>query len=260
MIMVLARDAVLAGSDSATRTLLREAELVLARVEAAGLRFVAFEVGASLAIAHLLLRRHEDLASSLTRLRALLEPVGPSRFAVSVGLLEAATTTAPDVRWLAALAVDPKVGPRSRVIARALLGDAEPGASDAAIATAFVQFDVAVYGSRPPSFEPGLVFDGTTQRLLMADRTADLTGHPVAVAVLRELFVHGTVSKEDLALRVWSVARYHPHRDDTRIRVAIRRLRALVELDSSRPSLVCTEADGYRIAAPLRRWIELKAP
>ncbi len=64
-------------------------------------------------------------------------------------------------------------------------------------------------------------------------------------ALLAIVYADGPLTKESLVKKVWDTSRYDSTQDDTRMRVTIRRLRAMLEDDASRPKRVVTTHDGY---------------
>ena len=62
----------------------------------------------------------------------------------------------------------------------------------------------------------------------------------------------GSVSKEDLVLAAWDEQEYHPLRHDNRLRLAVRKLRQVLEVDASNPTRVLTTSDGYAFGGHVR--------
>jgi hypothetical protein len=131
---------------------------------------------------------------------------------------------------------------------RALLGgDAELDQVDAKVVARARSSSVRpVRVTAGGSARPGLGFDSRRSRVWLPNGTSvDLSRKPVAMKILLALLDGtGRATKEELALKVWSIDDYHPLRDDKRLQVAIGRLRALLGDES----LVETTEDGYRIA------------
>ena len=91
--------------------------------------------------------------------------------------------------------------------------------------------------------------DLVRQAITLPDgRRVDLSKHALFRRLLTALAGDGGESdKATLAEEVWDVSAYHPLRDDKRIRVAVRRLRRLIEEDPSNPKRLVTIEDGYAI-------------
>lgn len=63
----------------------------------------------------------------------------------------------------------------------------------------------------------------------------------------------GEAIKEDLAEAVWDDEAYHPLVHDNRMRLAVRKIRQLIEDEPGDPRRLITTAEGYALAGPLRR-------
>jgi DNA-binding response OmpR family regulator len=84
-------------------------------------------------------------------------------------------------------------------------------------------------------------------------RAVALDRRPVLWRLLEVLLGRGgKATKEELVEDVWSEP-YHPLRHDNRLRLAVRKLRKLVEDDAAHPTRVITTADGYALRGTVRR-------
>ena len=95
--------------------------------------------------------------------------------------------------------------------------------------------------------------DGVTQEVwLPGGRRIGLGQKALLWRLLMAMAEHGgAASKEEMVLRAWEVAEYHPLRHDNRLQVAMRKLRRTVEDDPSCPTRVLTTPDGYELGGPL---------
>jgi tetratricopeptide (TPR) repeat protein len=64
----------------------------------------------------------------------------------------------------------------------------------------------------------------------------------------------GEATKEALAVAVWNEREYHPLRHDNRLRLAVRKIRQVIEPDAKEPELLATTEDGYRLGG-VARWV-----
>ncbi len=103
------------------------------------------------------------------------------------------------------------------------------------------------------SYRAGLLLDTRRGRARLPDGAEiDLGGKPLSMRLLLTLFERGgAASKADLVKAAWSLADYHPFRDDKRLQVAMGRLRSVLRDDQAEPRLIVTTADGYRFASAL---------
>jgi DNA-binding response OmpR family regulator len=95
--------------------------------------------------------------------------------------------------------------------------------------------------------------DVLAMRVLLPDgRTIDLSAKKVLFDLLVALCKHGgSATKEQLLERAWGVREYHPLRHDNRLKVAVRKLRRLLEETLGDDPLEATE-DGYRLRGHVR--------
>ncbi len=85
-------------------------------------------------------------------------------------------------------------------------------------------------------------------------RRVDFARRVLLHRVLTALFERGgSASKEELILDAWGDSAYHPGRHDSKLFVAVRAIRKLIERDPKSPSLLLTTEDGYALARPVRR-------
>jgi DNA-binding winged helix-turn-helix (wHTH) protein len=62
----------------------------------------------------------------------------------------------------------------------------------------------------------------------------------------------GSATKEQLVMRIWDVAEYHPLKHDPKLYVSIQKLRTAIEPEPANPTLVKTAESGYTLSTPLR--------
>jgi DNA-binding response OmpR family regulator len=100
---------------------------------------------------------------------------------------------------------------------------------------------------------PEWVVDGAGMRIVLPDgTTVDLSKKKVLFDLLATLCHHGgKASKEQLLEVAWGVRDYHPLRHDNRLKVAVRKLRRLLE-DALGDDPIEASEDGYRLRGRVR--------
>jgi hypothetical protein len=177
------------------------------------------------------------------------------RYATEARLLSVLASDVPDVGALCAIAEARAYAPEAARRARRLLDLAAPeDALDKVVLAAVrarwrrTRIEQIDAGDDPAPWGIDLV---RREVYVDRDRAIPMRRHGVLLKVLEVCASSaGPVPKEQLAREVWGVTRYHPHRDDARIQMAVSRLRRLVEPDGERER-VLTLGDAYALARPL---------
>lgn len=171
----------------------------------------------------------------------------------------AAARTAPDPAALESLAQQAEVSPVAARRARACLGEAALlDAVDRMVIAAVRRhgWTIETVSAAPPSGrgDHGWGIDATRSSVwLPRGRTVALGAGTLSCTLLRVLCDEGgAATKETLVTRTWG-KEYHPLRDDNRLRLAIRKLRRIVEDDPLEPARVVTTTDGYALGGTARR-------
>ncbi len=156
---------------------------------------------------------------------------------------------APDAATLDELAASGNVSPCASRRARAMLGDgsAPLDAVDVRILEKARELAPATLVRLGPSHGRGWGIDVRRRAAWLPDgRRIALSRH--LARVLDVLGRHGgQASFEVLAQEVWERRAFHPLHDHNRIRVALHRLRSLVEESPSRPKRLLVDGSSYRI-------------
>lgn len=131
----------------------------------------------------------------------------------------------------------------------ALESSEDPAAVAAARALSLEQQASVVHETSGPEW----IVDGAGMRIVLPDGTAvDLRRKKVLFDLLATLCRHGgTASKEQLLEVAWGVREYHPLHHDNRLKVAVRKLRRLLE-DALGDDPIEASADGYRLRGRVR--------
>jgi hypothetical protein len=100
---------------------------------------------------------------------------------------------------------------------------------------------------------PEWTVDASALRIILADgRTVDLSHRKVLFDLLATLCANGgAATKEQLLERAWGVREYHPLHHDNRLKVAVRKLRRLLE-EVLGADPIETASDGYRLRGKVR--------
>jgi hypothetical protein len=202
----------------------------------------------------LMSERYDDVIRTAEELLSLSRSMPSDRFeAHGVLALMLGDSDQPDPLRLAQLAAGRNICPAVADRALMLLGAQDPvHRLDAAILkaakTRWSSVDMTPFGPLP-SGDKGAVWSidlNRRQICLPGGRVVDLSRHGLFVRFLTEIANGGgACDKELLAEAVWEVGEYHPLNDDKRIRVAVRRLRNLLEDEPSSPVRLVTTEDGY---------------
>ena len=131
----------------------------------------------------------------------------------------------------------------------ALETSADPAAAAAARALSLEQTASVVANAAGPDW----IVDGPTMRIVLPDGAAvDLSKKKVLFDLLATLCRHGgKASKEQLLEVAWGVREYHPLHHDNRLKVAVRKLRRLLE-DHLGADPIEASDDGYRLRGRIR--------
>lgn len=141
---------------------------------------------------------------------------------------------------------------RSQRLARlraALAESSDPAAAAAARALSLEQSASVVRDADGPEW----IVDGAGMRIVLADgATVDLSKKKVLFDLLATLCRQGgQASKEQLLEVAWGVREYHPLHHDNRLKVAVRKLRRLLE-DALGDDPIEAREDGYRLRGRVR--------
>lgn len=258
---VLARVALLRGDP---HTALSEASQGVRDANESGHRLRAAEARQVQCEILVELGRTVELAAAARELRALAEQLPSARFAFEAELLEMLAADEPDLAELEDIAGRPDVAPAASRRARLLLGG-EPAhdALDARLVERVRQRPgwraPQLVSELPPSesgqWHVGWGLDEPHRRVwLPGGRWIDFSKRPLHWRILEAIAAHGgTASKEEIVLAVWEEPEYHPLRHDTRLQVAVRKLRELLEDTPSEPRRLVTTEDGYAFEGQVRR-------
>lgn len=131
----------------------------------------------------------------------------------------------------------------------ALESSNDPAAAEAARALSLEQTASVVASASGPEW----IVDGPTMRIVLPDGAAvDLSKKKVLFDLLATLCRHGgKASKEQLLEVAWGVREYHPLHHDNRLKVAVRKLRRLLEDHLGADPIEASE-DGYRLRGQVR--------
>ncbi len=203
----------------------------------------------------------EDLAGTRAgaeRLREIARD-GPSpRFGLEAEWCDVSIGAEIDPAKLERIASARSTAPVASRRAAALLGDsAALDAIDRRVLDAVRRKSGATVGARVRGVEASRWgMDVGRHRVWRPDGSVVEFGErPLFWKLLGVLAQHeGTVSKEQLLSAVWDEQRYHPLRHDNRLRLAVRKLRQLIEPDPDAPVMVVTTDDGYRLGGTARLW------
>jgi hypothetical protein len=223
--------------------------------------FAVYEAEAlELVLAALLLldRRHE-LARGADELSALGRRMGSGRFAAEGELWSLAAEPELDRPELVErLAQLDQVAPVAARRARALLGDT--AALDSLDQLVIARLHER--GFRAPELvtsgapdAPTWGLDARRRAIWLEDGTRiDLVSRDVPWRLLEVLAdAGGAADKETLVARIWAPKEYHPLKHDNRLRLAVRELRRVIEVDVAHPERVLTTDDGYALGGKVRR-------
>ncbi|MBI3072076.1 MAG: winged helix-turn-helix domain-containing protein [Deltaproteobacteria bacterium] len=259
-------------------------ERALAQAESArqlaaseGWRLLECEAIEALCAISLVAHDANALKSHAARLAELGKALPSDRFSAEARFFDLATTnptSSPHILEQLALLIAsaPVVARRVR---RLLCGSASSRADeiarcdslDALVIEAFTQamgnatFETIAAPASGPAREwrAGWGLDETRRTVWLSDGTSvDLSTQGLMWSILAALASQGGAStKESLVERVWPGRTYHPLRDDTRLHVAIRRLRTVLENDADVPKRLVTTETGYAFgdAEPVRRLV-----
>lgn len=113
-----------------------------------------------------------------------------------------------------------------------------------------------VYCPAPPNdaVAPSWGFDAMHQVVWRSERVdVDLSRYPLLTRILTVLCEERRANKEELIVGAWDEPEYHPLRHDNRLRVAIRKLRQLVESEPSKPEMILWDGEGsYLLSGDFR--------
>lgn len=196
-----------------------------------------------------------DVERAASLLATMAEHVGSARYRREADLLLAHARGTLDARLLSELSRGRSRAPVAARRAKALLGDEAPlDAIDRRVVDALraAARDTEQVRSLAGSGEEWVV-DAARQRLVLPDGTVvDLAKRKVLLDLLVALCEQGGgATKEQLLARVWAVKDYNPLDHDNRLKVAVRKLRRLLEEALGEDPLVAAE-DGYRLQGRVR--------
>jgi DNA-binding winged helix-turn-helix (wHTH) protein len=213
----------------------------------------------------LMLGRWNELAQASEHLSALAASMPSPRYQTEARFFLAFDPSRP-VDWglLEQLATRIHCAPIAARRARALLGeDARLDAVDRRVFEALRAHRGVVPATRlhptPPdagsSSGPGWGLADEHQQVWRPDgTTVSLADRPQLWNLLVALFEHGgDVPRERLTRDLWGVSSLDPRRFDNHLRVAVRKLRQVVEDEPSEPTRIVTTARGYALGGPVRR-------
>ncbi len=200
--------------------------------------------------------------AALTEHAAQLSRLGETnhseRFITEGKFFAIASAPEPDAAALETLAAHPGAGRATRR-AQMLLGESPAhGAVDERVVRAIQDASgfrpITLEGSLTNTRGAGWGIDLNQTRVWTANgKWIDFGRRPQHLEVLQVLCqLGGGASKEQLLTQAWHESEYHPLRHDTRLQVAVRKLRELIEDDPSRPVRLQTTAEGYKLMGPVR--------
>lgn len=205
-----------------------------------------------LCYAQLTLARVDELRASVDALARVGRSARSRRYTVIADLLRMALDPDPNIARLMKIARHRDASPTAARVASALLGAAP---ADDALDRLLVDGLAARWTTMVQPLREGQradwVFDPASSVVFVGQRSEPAS--PLAMRILCCLFdaaasTLGYARLEDVARIVWDVVDYHPLRDAKRVHVAIRRLRTLIEEDSSNPTRLITVDGGYTLA------------
>jgi hypothetical protein len=207
--------------------------------------------------------READLKTVARELADEGRALGSPRFEREAALFVALAERELSPAALEPLAAAEDVAPVAARLAQALLGGAPAlDEVDRRVLQAIAAADLigTVTSARADdapgaSWRPGWGLDDRRRSVWLPDgRAIDLGARAMLWRVLDVMASRGgAATKEELMLSAWEEKEYHPLRHDTRIHVAVRKLRALIEDQPDRPERLVTAEDGYRLAGQVRR-------
>ncbi|HEY4222724.1 MAG TPA: winged helix-turn-helix domain-containing protein, partial [Myxococcota bacterium] len=237
---------------------LDEARKDRARARDAGRALDALEAGALCVDSAIVGGDRASVAVEAEHLAVASERVGSRRFALQArfGALVSAAHSAP--LSSTALVELAQVMHESPVVARranALLGenvpldDVDRAVLEALSAHAPAHASAVVRKAAGPEW----TVDAGSMRIILVDgRTVDLAHKKVLFDLLAALCASGgAASKEQLLERAWGVRDYHPLRHDNRLKVAVRKLRRLLE-EILGDDPIESAGEGYRLRGKVR--------
>lgn len=239
----------------------------------AGLAIRALEAGLVCIDAAIIARDHASVAVEGERVALASERVGSRRFALEARFASLAATSARSgedgreprsaepgaaggmsstvlVELARAVDVSPVVARR----AAALLGeDVLLDEADRAVVAALSGSASARPHILRQAAGPEWTVDAVAMRIILVDgRTVDLSHRKVLFDLLASLCLNGgAATKEQLLEKAWGVREYHPLQHDNRLKVAVRKLRRLLE-EVLGDDPIEAAADGYRLRGKVR--------
>ncbi len=197
------------------------------------------------------------LAAHADQLAAESARVGSRRHALEArfaSLVVEASGRAPSADALVLLARATDTNPVVARRAAALLGEnAHLDAIDRRVVAALSADAAAAPQVLAQSDGPAWTVDADAMRVLLDDgRVVDLSQRKVLFDLLVVLCRHGgAATKEQLLQAAWGVRDYHPLQHDNRLKVAVRKLRRLLEEALGDDPIQAAE-DGYRLRGRVR--------
>ncbi len=235
---------------------LEEARKARARARDAGLVIDALDAAVACIDAAIIAGDRTCVAVEAEQLAAASASVGSRRYALHARFGALAARDGAEASAFVQLAQAMQHSPIVARRATALLGEAVPlDDVDRAVLAA-----MPGYAARPPPASvvrqaagPEWTVDAATMRIILVDgRTVELAHRKVLFDVLATLCANGgAATKEQLLERAWGVRDYHPLRHDNRLKVAVRKLRRLLE-ETLGDDPIESADDGYRLRGKVR--------
>jgi DNA-binding winged helix-turn-helix (wHTH) protein len=257
--LLRARAEMLRGDFDAAR---REAVAARDTAEASGYRLLVAHALTTLCEIHALVGDRAGLEATSARLGELATAMPSARFSCASRLFALPRCHAGEaLRALVDLAAPERPDIDAARRARALIGwPAVLDAIDRAVVPALssmLPFEirpangeaVGPDGDRP---HRAWLIDPERKRVVTERGSVSFDRADRIFGLLQELAARGAASKEQLVVRVWGVASYHPLRHDNRLKLAVRKLRSMLEADRSASDRILTSSDGYRLIGPVR--------
>jgi hypothetical protein len=233
---------------------LGEARAAQARARERGRVLAQLDATLDAADALVVIGDREALAREADRLATAAAALPSERYALAARFFALVAQGALEAGALAGFA---RASERSPLIARRaqhLLGeDAALDDVDRRVLDALRQAPAGVSETVGSGEGPQWVVDLGGARVVLPDGApVDLAKRRVLLDLLAVLCRHdGAASKEQLLTEVWQIDDYHPLRHDNRLKVAVRKLRRLLEEPLGGPPVESVE-DGYRLRGRVR--------
>jgi len=206
--------------------------------------------------------RLDEVARLVENLTAMAERLPSARLMQAARFFGAVTAAdGLDAARLEQIAAADETAPASARRARALLGGTPPlDALETELLTNLrarepaVTIELLSDSQERPGWTAGWGMDEPATAVWLPDgRRVQFSTDALPWRILATIADHeGSVSKEDLVLAAWDEQEYHPLRHDNRLRLAVRKLRQVLEDDASNPTRVLTTSDGYAFGGHVR--------